>query len=245
MWTAIWLFVSALAVALVAPMVAHSIKLADFRQTWINELRRDVADYIGLCRKWIRAYDAYDSLDVSEQAQRGQKADQITSIANDALVVLWRIKMRINPRDNRYKEADDMFLEALDSLLDPGKIGSGTGDLESRWRSSAETAVNQARELLKREWEVTKQLWPRWLTEGLSSVRQVEHDHHEDEADDCLPSFGKALCLADRRGDRIDQDRTMQAPSSDARPPTAAQTTIVIEKVRSMKVGEANSATIT
>jgi len=37
----------------------------------------------------------------------------------------------------------------------------------------------------------------------------------------------------------------MQAPSSDARPPTAAHTTMLIEKERSMKVGEANSATIT
>ena len=37
----------------------------------------------------------------------------------------------------------------------------------------------------------------------------------------------------------------MQAPRSDPRPPTAAQTTMVIEKLRSMKVGEANSATRT
>ena len=37
----------------------------------------------------------------------------------------------------------------------------------------------------------------------------------------------------------------MQAPSSEARPPTAAHTTMVTEKERSMKVGEANSATTT
>ena len=37
----------------------------------------------------------------------------------------------------------------------------------------------------------------------------------------------------------------MQAPSSELRPPTAAHTTMVIEKARSMKVGEANSATLT
>ena len=33
----------------------------------------------------------------------------------------------------------------------------------------------------------------------------------------------------------------MQAPRIDERPPTAAQTTMVMEKLRSMKVGEANS----
>ena len=37
----------------------------------------------------------------------------------------------------------------------------------------------------------------------------------------------------------------MQAPSSEARPPTAAQTTMVMENDRSMKVGEANCATTT
>src|SRR5450755_1675407 len=37
----------------------------------------------------------------------------------------------------------------------------------------------------------------------------------------------------------------MQAPRIDERPPTAAQTTMVIENVRSMKVGDANSETTT
>ena len=36
----------------------------------------------------------------------------------------------------------------------------------------------------------------------------------------------------------------MQAPSSEPRPPTAAHTTIEIEKAMSMKVGEANWATL-
>ena len=37
----------------------------------------------------------------------------------------------------------------------------------------------------------------------------------------------------------------MHAPRIEERPPTAAQTTMVIEKERSMKVGEANSDTTT
>ena len=37
----------------------------------------------------------------------------------------------------------------------------------------------------------------------------------------------------------------MHAPSSELRPPSAAQTTMVMEKLRSMNVGEANSATMT
>ncbi|MHC2335570.1 hypothetical protein ACVIW0_004859 [Bradyrhizobium sp. USDA 4454] len=37
----------------------------------------------------------------------------------------------------------------------------------------------------------------------------------------------------------------MHAPRIEERPPTAAHTTMVMEKVRSMNVGEANSDTIT
>jgi len=165
MWTAIWVFISALAIALIAPMVAHTIKLAEFRQTWINDLRKDIADYIGLCRKWMRTYDdSDDNLYGFEMSDKKQKSKDMFSIANDALVVLWRIKMRINPRENRYKLQDDQLIEALGDLLNPGKLTPTGSDLEAAWRKRAESAVDQSREVLKREWEVTKQLPPEWLS---------------------------------------------------------------------------------
>ena len=55
----------------------------------------------------------------------------------------------------------------------------------------------------------------------------------------------KAFGLAHCRCNHVDQDGADAGSEQDVRPPTAAQTTMVIEKLRSMKVGEANSATFT
>ena len=173
MWTAIWLFISGLILALIAPMVGHAIKLAEFRQTWINDLRKDVADYIGLCRRWVRGLEEYFQLERSGQGEKllKKKNEELSSTANDALVILWRIKMRINPRDNEFKRQDDLFLELLDGLLDDEKIRPAEPELERRWRVFADSAVSQSRELLKREWEVTKQFWPRWILNAFSETR--------------------------------------------------------------------------
>jgi hypothetical protein len=67
------------------------------------------------------------------------------------MVILWRIKLRINPEQNPYKQEDEEFLQSLDDLLNPGKAVSS-------WRSLADTAVEKSRKLLKREWEVTKKV---------------------------------------------------------------------------------------
>ena len=77
------------------------------------------------------------------------------------------------------------------------------------------------------------------------TARQIQYDQHEDEADDRPPSFGKTFGLADRGGNNVDQDGADTGARIDARPPTAAQTTMLIEKLRSMNVGEANSAATT
>ena len=57
-----------------------------------------------------------------------------------------------------------------------------------------------------------------------------------------LSSSGVSLTVASTTLRRM---APRQAPSSEPRPPTAAQTTIETEKEMFMKVGEANSAAIT
>ena len=69
MWTSLWVLISGLLIALIAPAIAHAIKLAEFRQAWINDLRRDIADYLGLARKWAKSYEEYEAL-VSENVDQ-------------------------------------------------------------------------------------------------------------------------------------------------------------------------------
>ena len=148
-------------------MIGHAVKLAEFRQAWGNELRRDIADYLGLARRWARGYEAYYNLaenGAASEAELSAKEDEVASILNDARVVHWRIQMRINPRENAFKQQDDTFLAALADVTDKAKVLPGEPDVHVRWNELAEKVVSEARQLLKREWEVTKQFGPRWLT---------------------------------------------------------------------------------
>lgn len=152
--TAIWGVISAVSAAAVAGRLTRSVKISEFRQNWIIELRKDIADYVGAAWKWFRSYEELnDILDNDKKIK--MEREKLFPIANEARVILWRIRMRINPRGNNPNKAqDDRFLNGLDDLLNPGKLDER--NLEASWVRLADDAVEQAREILKREWEVTK-----------------------------------------------------------------------------------------
>jgi hypothetical protein len=153
--------VAAVIAAIITGRISRSIKISEFRQAWINDLRKDIADYIGAAHKWVRKYEqANDLVEPDKQEEKARmERGELLSIHNEALVILSRIKLRFNPRKNRYKKDDDNFLSALDNLLDPSKPAprSEVSSLETNWLKLANEAVETARVILKREWEITKQ----------------------------------------------------------------------------------------
>jgi len=145
---------SAVAAAIIAGAISHTTKISEFRQTWIDKLRRDIADYVGTAHRWIRKYEEIN--DLSDQDERAAKdSGELFPIANEARVILWRIRLRFNPRDNQYRAQDDAFLRSLLDLLDPDKLPEER-QTEAAWIEIADGAVEQARDILKREWEVIK-----------------------------------------------------------------------------------------
>lgn len=151
--------------AIISSWISHKVKVAEFRQAWINDQRADVAEFIGLTHKWVREYDAFRATQANG-APQAPEYERLFKINNDAQVVIARIKMRINPCPNPDKASDDGFLHSLDELLSPETFptqtssGSTFNTFESAWKPKAELAVDEARQLLKREWQVTKQVWP-------------------------------------------------------------------------------------
>ena len=145
-------FVGALALFATAS-VSHSSKISEFRQAWINDLRKDISDFIGVAEQWFRKWDELNDLR-SHDEKSARIPQESIPLSNEARVILNRIKMRFNPRANKYKLQDDAFLMLLNSLLDPGKLAPP--DFDTSWRRLADDAVEKAREILKREWEVTK-----------------------------------------------------------------------------------------
>jgi hypothetical protein len=146
--------VAAFAGATISAWVSRSIKISEFRQAWINDLRRDISDYVGAAERWFRKWDELNLLPQEQKLAR--EHTELFPIANDARVILRRIRLRFNPLPNSYKAQDDRFLHNLGELLNPGR--AAPPDPEASWPHFADEVVEQAREILKREWEVTKQL---------------------------------------------------------------------------------------
>lgn len=152
--------VAAVVAATITGRISRSIKISEFRQAWINDLRKDIADYIGAAHKWVRKYEQVNALVEPEKQEEKERMEreELLPIHNKALVILSRIKLRFNPRKNPYKKDDDKFLVALDDLLNPRKLVSSDGSsLDTIWFGLANEAIETARTILKREWEITKQ----------------------------------------------------------------------------------------
>lgn len=162
LWTtALWGVVAAVAAAAIGGWLTRTVKISEFRQAWINDLRKDIADYVGAAQRWFRKYEELNDLDPTTSGKADRERKELFPITNKSRVMLWRIKLRFNPHDNRYKTQDDTFLQSLDDLLNPGKLVPP--QLEASWSKLADQAVEQGRVILKREWEVTKKFRPSWF----------------------------------------------------------------------------------
>lgn len=147
---AIWSGVAIALGAIVAAWLTRRTKISEFRQEWIKELRADIAAYIGAADRWM---NARNELNDASHEERQQLVPDAEKLSNEARVILHRIELRINPRKNKFEEEDKEFLSSLWKLLDPGAV-PGTS-----WRTLADNSVRLGRELLKREWEVTKKIF--------------------------------------------------------------------------------------
>lgn len=117
--------------------------ISEFRQKWINDQRDDIASFFSLVSR-------YNFL-VSDM-HRVDKLKELEQIQQKAYHHIYRITLRINPRDNPYKSSDEDFLNSLDLLIK----SIGLNGMGSKYKQRFESALSKSRELLKREWEVTK-----------------------------------------------------------------------------------------
>ncbi|WP_196482622.1 hypothetical protein [Burkholderia cepacia] len=134
--------------AIVAAFITREVKISEFRQAWINDLRDDLAEYIKISHKWIDLYLVYN--DEGDQRKKRDMAPKLDKEKYDALHLLSRIRLRFKPND----EAANKLLDDLGDLLNPGKLHPD--NKYSSWRSNSDAVIYQARFLLKEEWETTK-----------------------------------------------------------------------------------------
>lgn len=132
-----------------AALIARGVKISEFRQAWINELRSDIAAYMSKADEWMEFYISFNA--EADQVKKQALVDPLNKIKYACFKILRRIEMRFKPNDVR----GDALIQSLRDLLDPAKTSAlQTSKLE--WVRLADSAVAQSRVLLKQEWEVTK-----------------------------------------------------------------------------------------
>jgi hypothetical protein len=136
-------FAAGVIVSLVGGRLSRRLKVSEFRQAWINSLREDIANYLGVTQRWFHA------------TKMKEEQWKLFAVGNEASVILYRIKMRINPNENSNKREDDEFIAALEKIQTTG--GVPDANLETHWATAAAEVTLRARKMLKREWETTKQ----------------------------------------------------------------------------------------
>lgn len=142
-----------------AVLVSHTAKIAEFRERWLADLRRDIADFIGAAERVLNKWEEINELPYSTEEEAIEKdrrrVEELEKVSNDARVLEWRIILRINPRESQTKAADDAFLATLNELWNPMLFGPPASGRKA-WAAKVQLAIDQGRELLKREWDVTK-----------------------------------------------------------------------------------------
>lgn len=134
--------------AILAAFIMRGVKISEFRQAWIDGLRADISEFISKAHEWIDLYLVFNAEE--DQKMKADLAPKLDRIKYDSFHVLRRIELRFKPDDNQA----NMLVSDLRGLLDPARLAPS--NQYSSWRTLADGAVQDARVLLKEEWETTK-----------------------------------------------------------------------------------------
>ncbi|MEH8021119.1 hypothetical protein [Rheinheimera metallidurans] len=125
-------------------------KVSEFRQSWINDLRKEIAEYTSSVRTLIEKlrHENHGQF-ISKQAFMAKKNSHI-ELYNDILNSKNSILLRINDKEKeqKIKDINDRFLSLVEEVHNDFESAE-LGDAEEKIGS----LINQSRELLKYEWD--------------------------------------------------------------------------------------------
>ena len=134
--------------AVIAGRLSRRGRVSEFRQQWVNDQRADIADYLDAVKRHQHLYDE----PATNSSSDAERHDHLRLTREEADRIYYRIKLRINPRENPHRRDDDRFMGALDDLVDSTALPNRDPEFDVRF----DAALAEAQEFLKREWEVTK-----------------------------------------------------------------------------------------
>jgi hypothetical protein len=125
---------------IVGGLISWRIAISNHRQAWINALRDDLSTFL---KELEVMHDALRSL-LAAKTDDGTLEQKKSEARIGVLFTYWRIILRLNQTEQTHVE----LKQKLDDLL---IVSNPVPD-----RAKINDAVNLARRILKREWDVTK-----------------------------------------------------------------------------------------
>jgi hypothetical protein len=126
--------------SIVAGLISWRIAISNHRQAWINALRDDLSTYLKELE--TMHYVTFSLLSAKADDGTLEKTKQDARLA--ILFTYWRIVLRLN-------RTEQMHIDLRQKLDDLMSVKARVPDL-----TKLNEAVDLARQLLKREWDVTK-----------------------------------------------------------------------------------------
>lgn len=133
--------------------MTKELKTSEFRQSWIDSLRDDLAAYFSAIRTVARAHQAlYRSGDKYKDQNFPWSDAQVAEQRQIALEVLYRIKLRLNPDEKEHEE----LLRLLNVALEEQRKMTKSEYSSDETVTAIDLASNYARPVLKTEWKRVK-----------------------------------------------------------------------------------------
>lgn len=147
-------------ISLIGLIVSKEQKTSEFRQSWIDALREEMAVYITS----INAL--HDALKV-EYASYGDKVDKLSPIYAELNKVTLRIQLRTNPEEDGHKP----LRQTMDKIK---RLSADEDEMTLANLKPLETVfIIEAQKILKHEWKRVKRGEPAFVVAKLSAVSFV------------------------------------------------------------------------
>lgn len=161
-WTKYIVALTALVAVIVGPLLQWKIarrQIADNisakRQNWIDELRKDAAEYLTLVGRIQEMRRPTPGLPLEDQKL---VFEENAAAHSKALELSLRMRLRLNPKEGDHNELLRLFNELARASPDPTP-GETTDDVArelATFRAARENVVRQLQTILKSEWERVK-----------------------------------------------------------------------------------------
>lgn len=141
-------------IAMVNLTLGKEQKITEMRQAWIDGLREDLAKFFAGYRFVSSAVEDTWDRDASGVAStHSASSEQVAEQAAVIAETIYRIKLRLNPSEQEHIELERLLNEVVRQYE---AIPNGSSSLRETTLTAIDRANNQARKVLKLEWERVK-----------------------------------------------------------------------------------------